>query len=90
MSIDRWEKRMKSYSKIINHKIIPYDLRHSFAIMFLNGNIFVLQHELGHTDITMTKRNVRLTQSDIKEQHCTASPVNVFVKRTTRIQKLFK
>lgn len=92
MGIDRWEKRMKNYSKIINHKIAPYDLRHTFAIMFLrnNGNVFALQHELGHTDITMTKRYVRLAQSDIKEQHSIASPVNVFVKRTTRIQKLFK
>lgn len=92
MSINRWEKRMEGYSKKIGCKITPYDLRHTFAIMFLrnNGNVFALQHELGHTDLTMTKRYVKLANSDIREQHSIASPVNKFVKRTTRIQKLFR
>ena len=92
MTTDRWEKRLRGYSTRINAKITPYDLRHTFAIMFLrnNGNVFALQQELGHADLTMTKRYVKLAESDLKNQHAIASPVNVFVKRTTRIQKLFK
>ncbi len=92
MTVGRWEKRVSTYSKKIGHKIACYDLRHTFAIMFLrnNGNVFALQHELGHTDLAMTKRYVKLAESDLKEQHAVASPVNNFLKRTTRVQKLFR
>lgn len=92
MNINRWEKRLEIYSKKIGHKVTPYMLRHQFAIMFLRngGSAFALQLELGHTDLTMTKRYVKLMESDIKEQHNIASPINTFLKRTTRIQKLFK
>ena len=81
MTIDRWEKRLKEYSKKIGCNITPYDLRHTFAIMFLQnkGNVFALQHELGHTDLTMTKRYVKLAQSNLKEQHSIASPIQSFL-----------
>lgn len=87
-----WEIRISKYSKEIKYKFTPYDLRHTFAIMYLKngGNVFALQKLLGHTDLTMTKRYVNFVQSDITEQHITASPVNVFIQRTTRIKKLVK
>lgn len=87
-----WEIRISKYSKKINYKFTPYDLRHTFAIMYLKngGNVFALQKLLGHTDLTMTKRYVNFVQSDITEQHVTASPVNVFIQRTTRIKRLIK
>ncbi|MCX8075173.1 MAG: site-specific integrase [Clostridia bacterium] len=45
MDSNRWSHIMKKYSDNINIKIKPYDLRHTFAIMFLRngGNIFALQ-----------------------------------------------
>lgn len=92
MTVNRWEHRLQAYSKKIGFRITPYDLRHTFSIMFLRngGNVFALQHELGHADISMTRRYVNLADNDIKEQHFKASPVNNFIKRTTRIQKIFK
>lgn len=92
MTVDRWQKRLKEYSLKIGSNVSPYDLRHTFAIMFLKngGNVFSLQHEMGHADLSMTKRYVNLTQKDLQEQHTLASPVNKFVKRTSRVQKIFK
>lgn len=92
MTVDRWQKRLQEFGRRIGVNVSPYDLRHSFAIMFLRngGNVFALQHEMGHADLSMTKRYVNLVQNDLKEQHCIASPVSRFVKRTTRVQKLFK
>ena len=91
-STNAWEFRTQSYSKRINYRFTPYDLRHTFAILYLKngGNVFALQKLLGHTDLTMTKRYVNFVQSDINEQHITASPVNNFIQRTTRIKRLMK
>lgn len=91
-STNAWEFRTQYYSKKINYRFTPYDLRHSFAILYLKngGNVFALQKLLGHTDLTMTKRYVNFVQSDINEQHITASPVNNFIQRTTRIKRLMK
>jgi len=90
MTINRWEKRLSEYSKKIGCKITPYQLRHTFAIMFLRngGNVFALQYEMGHEDISTTKRYLQLTQQDIRQQHMVASPVNNFVKRTTKVKRL--
>lgn len=56
----------------------------------MDGDVFALQKMLGHTDIQMTKRYVRLEDEDVAEQHTKASPVNNFIKRTTRIKRTFK
>jgi site-specific recombinase XerC len=65
--------------------------------MFLNpyflragGHIFALQYEMGHSDLSTTRKYINLAQKDVEEQHSIASPVNKFVKRTTRINKIFK
>lgn len=89
MTTKVWEKRMYQYNKEAGTKIAPYDFRHTFAIMFLrnNGNMFALQTLLGHTDLTMTKRYVKLAQSDIENQHGKATPVNNFIRSTTRATK---
>lgn len=87
----QWIKRMYKYSRKFGIKISPYDLRHTFAIMFLrnNGNLFALQEILGHSDIEMTKRYCKLAFSDLENQHTIASPIADIVKRTTRIRRLF-
>jgi site-specific recombinase XerD len=92
MSTETWTRTMKIYSNKIEYKITPYNFRHTFAIMFLKngGNIFALQRIMGHSDLNMTKRYIALSQLDIQEQHMLASPLNMFIKRNTRITKLFK
>ncbi|KXG73767.1 Tyrosine recombinase XerC [Fervidicola ferrireducens] len=72
-----WSRRLAKYCKKAGIKVTPYGLRHTFAIEFLKagGDPFSLQRILGHTDLTMTRRYVRLSQDDIKEVHEKASPV---------------
>lgn len=92
MSVGLWEKQMSLYNKQANTNVRPYDLRHTFAIMFLRngGNVFSLQRIMGHADLNMIKRYLNIATSDIKEQHTIASPINNFIRRTTRVRKLFK
>jgi site-specific recombinase XerD len=80
------------HNQLASTKISPYDFRHTFAIMYLrnNGNMFSLQEILGHSDLTMTKRYLKLAQSDIEKNHSMASPVHAFLKRTTRVRKIFR
>lgn len=91
-STNAWEFRTQYYSDKVGYYFTPYDFRHTFAILYLKngGNVFALQKLLGHKDLTMTKRYVNFAQSDIVEQHISASPVNRFIQRTTRIKKLVK
>ncbi|MBM7565754.1 tyrosine-type recombinase/integrase [Paenibacillus sacheonensis] len=85
-----WGDRLEKYSKSIGVMIRPYDLRHSFALEYIrNGaNALTLQKTLGHSDLTMTKRYVALTNNDLKREHMTASPINKLMPETKRIRKL--
>lgn len=85
-----WGKRMRKYSKELGVKIVPYDLRHCFALQFLRngGNSFALQRLLGHTDMAMTKKYVALTQGDLKKQHQESSPLNEIMPKKRRIRKI--
>lgn len=85
-----WGRRMRIYSDKIGFKVRPYDLRHTFAVMFLRngGNAFSLQRTLGHATLTMTKRYVALTESDIAKQHALASPLNTLIKKNPRVRGL--
>ncbi|HOQ51704.1 MAG TPA: tyrosine-type recombinase/integrase [Candidatus Atribacteria bacterium] len=81
-------RRLKEYSRKIGYKITPYDLRHSFALLYLRngGNVFTLQRTLGHTDLNMTKRYLALTGEDLKVEHEKATPVSDIVgKRVRRV-----
>jgi site-specific recombinase XerD len=85
-----WDKRLNYYSQQIGVKIRPYDLRHSFAVMFLRygGNAFSLQRTLGHTNLSMTKRYVSLTENDLHQQHSIATPINRLVSKKHRVRKV--
>lgn len=84
-----WRGRLELYSKKIGRHIRPYDLRHIFALQYLRnqGNALTLQRTLGHTDLSMTKRYVALTQEDLREQHAIASPVAQFIPQRNRVRK---
>lgn len=87
-----WGDRIEMYCKKLGTRFHPYALRHAFSIMFLRGkgNAFALQMMLGHVDMTMTKRYVRLTNSDVKEQHSMASPVNRILPQNKRLRNISK
>lgn len=86
---DSWNDRLETYSRQIGFKIRPYDLRHEFAVSFLRsgGNVFGLQRILGHVNMDTTRRYVALAQSDIKEQHDSASPLRALGLARERVSR---
>jgi len=78
--------RLNKYSAQIGYKVTPYDLRHSFALLYLRngGNIFALQRTMGHADLNMTKRYLALTQEDLRAEHQKSSPLNQLVEKRVR------
>lgn len=74
------------YSEKSGEKITPYQLRHSFATLFLKngGDVFSLQHLMAHSDLRMTKRYTELDESYIEQQHRSYSPA-LLLRITTLI-----
>lgn len=93
MNRHAWILRIRRYSQKLGRPIRPYDLRHVFALTFLRrgGHVFALQKTMGHTDLSMTKRYVALTQEDLASVHREASPVNALVNggktRAVKVRK---
>ena len=56
----------------------PHTLRHTFAVQYLRngGDAFSLQKLLGHSDLTMTRRYVELSETDVLEKHRAYSPAD--------------
>lgn len=73
------DRDFAKYSAMCGRKITPYQLRHSFATLFLKsgGDLFSLQHLMGHADLRMTKRYTELDDEYIEQQHHAFSPVNL-------------
>jgi site-specific recombinase XerD len=84
-----WGMRLLKYSKAIGSRVRPYDLRHCFALYFLRsgGDVFSLQRLMGHSNLSMTKKYLALTDSDLETQHTQHSPINSLAK-TKRLQKI--
>ena len=69
-------KRLGEKAGIPN--VHPHRFRHTYAIQFLRngGNLFELQHILGHEDLAMVKNYVKLAQLDIENAARRASPAD--------------
>lgn len=87
---DTWGDILENYSRRLQRRVRPYDLRHVFALTFLRrgGNAFALQRIMGHRTMDMTRRYVNLVQGDIREMHRQASPVSSLVQPTSPGQKV--
>lgn len=87
----RMQRRLKEYSEKAGVKITPYQLRHYFATEYLKsgGNLFYLQYTLGHSDVQMTKKYVKVDFDAVSKAHNDKSPLHNVVKRNTRVKKLF-
>lgn len=83
-----YARRFQLYSAESGIKITPYQLRHSFATLYLKngGDIFTLQRTMGHSDLRMTKRYVEIDDDFMREQHELASPAaSLLIERKRRL-----
>ena len=70
------------------HRHNMHGLRHNFAKGWIlnGGNAFALQNVLGHSNINMTKRYVKLFTEDIKEDYSSYSALDTIKKPKSRTQ----
>lgn len=78
---NRVDSLMKHYGEkagLTGVRCPSHTLRHTFAVSYLrNGDdVFSLQRILGHSSLEMTRRYCELADTDIKEAHAIASPVD--------------
>jgi len=75
------ETLLKRYAKkagIEGVRCSPHTFRHTFAISYLRngGDVFSLQHILGHSSLDVVRIYVNLAQVDIKAAHRRYSPAD--------------
>ena len=77
LKVEHLDKAFARHSQECGVKITPYQLRHSFATLFLKsgGDLFSLQHLMGHSDLRMTRRYTELDEDYIEAQHRSFSPI---------------
>lgn len=82
------DKDFAKVSNVSGIKITPYQLRHSFATLYIKngGDLFTLQKQMGHSDLRMTKRYTEIDDQFLQSQHTTFSPVNLLGQK----QKVIK
>lgn len=82
------DKAFSNSCKKCGVKFTPYQLRHSFAALYLKsgGDLFTLQKQMGHSDLRMTKRYTEIDDEFLQTQHATFSPLNLLGKN----QKIIK
>lgn len=74
---------IRTYCKKRNCKSYgPHAFRHTFAMHWIknNGSAFTLQKMLTHSDLTMTRKYVRLFGNDLKENFDSYSPLDSYIK----------
>jgi integrase/recombinase XerD len=63
---------------VTNKRVSPHTFRHTGALFYImnGGDPFSLQKILGHSDLTMVRRYVQMTDLNMKSQHKKFSPLN--------------
>lgn len=76
-------RRLGKKASIQAVRCSPHTFRHTFALNFLRsgGSAFALKETLGHEDLKMTQKYVRLASADIERQHRAYSPVEYMLKK---------
>ena len=90
LSVSQLDKSFAHHSQECGIKMTPYQLRHSFATLFLKsgGDLFTLQHLMGHSDLRMTRRYVDLDEEHIAKQHDSFSPAKLIATSSTRLRRI--
>lgn len=68
---------------ISNKRVSPHTFRHTGALFYIlnGGDPFSLQKILGHSDMSMVRKYIQMTDTDVKRQHNVFSPISrVFSK----------
>jgi integrase/recombinase XerD len=83
MLSNTWRTRLHEVAELsgVKKAVRPHILRHTGALLYIQngGDPFSLQKILGHTDMSMTRKYVNMTNLDVKRQHNSFSPLrNVF------------
>lgn len=79
MTPDRFGRRMQIYSDYSGVKITPYQLRHYFGTEYAKNkysNLLYLQNIMGHADLEMTRRYIKIDPEDLARNHDIASPID--------------
>lgn len=81
MAANTFRRDMQEYGEkalIKNKRVSPHTLRHTGALFYImnGGDPFSLQKILGHSDMSMVRKYIQMTESDVKRQHNAFSPLN--------------
>jgi integrase/recombinase XerD len=81
-----WRRRLTELGEmagVVNKRVSPHTFRHTGALFYVmnGGDPFSLQKILGHTDMSMVRKYIQMTDTDIKRQHNTFSPWNMVFKK---------
>jgi integrase/recombinase XerD len=63
---------------ITNKRVSPHTFRHTGALFYVmnGGDPFSLQKILGHSDMSMVRKYIQMTDTDVRRQHNAFSPIN--------------
>lgn len=81
LSVNSFDERLTEYGKkarLEGVRVSAHTFRHTFAVHWIKagGDPFSLQKILGHTEMSMVRRYVRLSDTDVKAKHMQHSPVH--------------
>lgn len=79
-------RNFRKYCERVGVKFTPYQLRHSFATLYLEngGDLFTLQKQMGHSDLQMTKRYTEISDKLLVECHNNYSPIGLLQHSSRR------
>ncbi|MGC4378429.1 tyrosine-type recombinase/integrase [Fictibacillus sp. Mic-4] len=81
-----WRKRLLEIGEkagVLNKRVSPHTFRHTGALFYImnGGDPFSLQKILGHSDMSMVRRYIQMTNNDVKRQHNSFTPLKGIVSK---------